>query len=203
MEPGKLQRRSAPALALVDNHDSFTFNVWQLLRQLGAAVEVFSNDDRRVFAALGNVRGVVLSPGHSDPSSAGLSTEVLSRAPERLAVMGICLGHQVLGAYYGAAIRRAQSPLHGEAESVFHNGDGLFEGVTSPFLAARYNSLSVDESTLDPDVLVTARATNGEVMALRHRRRPHFGIQFHPESILSEYGHVLLNNWLSMLEEPA
>jgi anthranilate synthase/aminodeoxychorismate synthase-like glutamine amidotransferase len=184
-------------ILVIDNYDSFTFNLVQLLQVAGATVDVRRNDaiDLAGVRAL-DPEGVLLSPGPGRPEHAGV-TPVLARALDDVPLLGVCLGHQALAAAHGAAVVRAPRLMHGRTSPVHHDGRGLFEGLPSPLTATRYHSLIVDEATVDGDALeITARTAEGEVMGLRHRSRPAWGVQFHPESFLSEEGPALLGNFL-------
>jgi para-aminobenzoate synthetase component 2 len=189
-----------PRVVVIDNYDSFTYNLVQYFAALGANCDVRLNDR----TSAGEVErdapdGVVLSPGPGSPSDAGVTLPVLTAVEGRIPVLGVCLGHQAIGQRYGAIVRKGPKPVHGIASPIVHEGKGLFGGVPSPFAGARYHSLVVDEATL-PDCLVpTARTNDGELMAMRHRDYPIDGLQFHPESILSEYGMELLAAWLKTL----
>ena len=189
-----------PRVAVIDNYDSFTYNLVQYLGELGAECEVRLNDGTTAEQIIGSAPdGVLLSPGPGSPADAGVTLGVLSAAEGKIPVLGVCLGHQAIGARYGAAVRRGRRPMHGIATAIVHDGTGLFRGVPSPFAGARYHSLVVDEATL-PDCLVpTARTNDGELMAMRHRSFPIHGLQFHPESILSEHGKAVLEAWLDTL----
>jgi len=192
-------------ILVIDNYDSFTFNLVQALLAAGAEVRVVRNDmiDRSGLEALASdpvagVRGIVISPGPSDPDHAGVSIDAVRVAAAReLPLLGVCLGHQSIGAAFGGVVRRAGRVVHGKTSPVTHEGTGLFSGLPRPLSVGRYHSLVVDRATL-PEVLeVTAvSADDGEVMALRHRTHPTVGVQFHPESILTPEGPVLLRNFL-------
>jgi para-aminobenzoate synthetase component 2 len=188
-------------ILVVDNYDSFVYNLVQYLGQLGAEVEVRRNDAVTVaeLDSLG-VAGVLISPGPGVPHDAGVSMAMVSACAERsLPLLGVCLGHQAIGAVFGqgpSVIVRAPELLHGKTSEVMHDGTGVLAGLPSPFTATRYHSLTVDESTLPPAIAVTARTSSGVVMALRHRTLPIDGVQFHPESVLTHGGHQLLATWL-------
>mgnify|MGYP000998077875 CR=1 FL=1 len=185
-------------LLIIDNYDSFTWNLFQLLAAHAppdVALRVVRNDAHDVETLLAwSPWRVVLSPGPGDPSRAGVSCELLQRAATP--TLGVCLGHQCLGAVFGARVRRGAEPVHGKASPIVHDGSGLFEGVPSPFRAARYHSLVVDAATVPACLEVTACADDGAVMGLRHRTRPFVGVQFHPESVLTEHGPTLARNFL-------
>jgi para-aminobenzoate synthetase component 2 len=183
---------------VVDNYDSFVYNLVQYLGQLGADVEVRRNDAVTVgeLDSLG-VHGVLISPGPGTPQDAGVSMEMVSACAEReVPLFGVCLGHQAIGAVFGAPVVRASELLHGKTSEVHHDGTGVLAGLPDPFTATRYHSLTVSEDELAPEIVVTGRTESGVVMALRHRTLPIDGVQFHPESVLTEGGHRMLANWL-------
>ncbi|MBT5718662.1 MAG: aminodeoxychorismate/anthranilate synthase component II [Gammaproteobacteria bacterium] len=190
-------------LLMIDNYDSFTYNVVQYFGELGAQVQVFRNDAISIaeIESLGPAQ-IVISPGPCTPSEAGISMEVISHFAGRIPLLGICLGHQSIGQVYGGEIIRAKKVMHGKLSAIHHSGQGVFTDLTMPFMATRYHSLVVDAKSL-PDCLdVTAwtEDENGdidEIMGVRHKELAVEGVQFHPESILSEHGHALLNNFLS------
>jgi anthranilate synthase component 2 len=185
-------------LLMIDNYDSFTYNLVQYLGELGADVEVFRNDAAGVEELLGRgPDGVVISPGPGEPESAGVSVAMVRACAERgVPLLGVCLGHQAIGAAFGGRIVRARSIMHGKVSSIEHDGRGLFAGIESPFEATRYHSLVIDPAAC-PDVLeVAARTADREIMSVRHRERPIAGVQFHPESILTRVGKRLLANFL-------
>jgi para-aminobenzoate synthetase component 2 len=186
-------------ILVLDNYDSFVYNLVQYLAQLGAEVEVRRNDEIEpgALASLG-VDGVLISPGPGTPQDAGNSMGFVSQcATLSVPLFGVCLGHQAIGAVFGADVRRAPELLHGKTSAVVHNGAGVLAGLPSPFIATRYHSLAVEESTLPPEIEVTARTASGVVMALRHRTLPIDGVQFHPESVLTQGGHRMIANWLA------
>ena len=185
-------------LAMVDNYDSFTFNLVQYLSELGAEVAVHRNDALAVPALLDpSPEGVVISPGPGTPQGAGISVEVVRACAERgVPLLGVCPGHQSIGCAFGASIVRARSIMHGKVSSIEHDGLGVFKGISSPFEATRYHSLVIDESTCPEELTITARSADGEIMGVRHRSRPIEGVQFHPESILTRVGKELLGNFL-------
>jgi anthranilate synthase component II len=183
-------------IVVIDNYDSFTYNLVQYLGELGAEVQVFRNDEVTLeeIEALQPTH-IVVSPGPGDPGDGGISNEVIRTLGETIPVLGVCLGHQCIGHVYGGKVSRAPRLMHGKTSSVYHQGHGLFAGVPSPFRATRYHSLIVEEPL--PDCLeVIAFTRDGEVMAVRHREFPVVGVQFHPESILTEHGKRLLQNFL-------
>lgn len=185
-------------IAIIDNYDSFTYNLVQYLGELGAEVCVFRNDaiSPDDLEAL-EPSHIVISPGPGDPSDAGVSKEVISRLGSRRPILGVCLGHQCVGEVFGGRVERAQKLMHGKTSAVYHYGDTLFTGVPSPFEATRYHSLIVTEP-LPEELEITAFTTANEVMGVRHRDYPVYGVQFHPESILTQYGKQILSNFLEI-----
>ncbi len=184
-------------IAVIDNYDSFTYNLVQYLGELGAELTVFRNDEKTVdeVAALQPTH-LVISPGPGAPDEGGISQDAIRHFTGRAPVLGVCLGHQCLGAVFGGTVCRAPRLMHGKTSRIFHYGTGLFAGLPSPFEATRYHSLIVSGPV--PDCLeVTAFTAEGEVMGLRHRQHPVFGVQFHPESILTQHGKQILQNFLN------
>ncbi len=190
-------------LLMIDNYDSFTYNLVQLLTVAGAELEVVRNDREGVDALLGReVGGIVISPGPGRPEDAGVCLELLGRRPD-LPILGVCLGHQAMGAAWGATVRRADRLMHGKTSPVNHGGSPLFEGLSDPFEATRYHSLDLDPDTLPEEWERTAWADDGSLMAMAHRELPYYGVQFHPESVLTRSGPVLLANFLRLCEAHA
>jgi len=187
-----------PRIVLVDNYDSFTFNLVQYLGELGADVRVFRNDQIDVagIRAL-RPRGLVVSPGPCTPDEAGVSLEAIRSLAGELPILGVCLGHQAIGQAFGGKVVRNQRIVHGKASPVLHRGDGVYAGIPSPFAAGRYHSLVVERSSLPRALRITSWTQEGEIMGLRHRRLEIEGVQFHPESILTGPGKALLGNWLT------
>lgn len=193
---------------VVDNYDSFVFNLVQYLGQLGVEAVVWRNDDPNLAdrdAVAAGFDGVLISPGPGTPDRAGASIDLVHAcARQRTPLLGVCLGHQAIGAAFGATVTRAPELLHGKTSSVFHIGAGVLAGLPDPFTATRYHSLTVLEETLPDDFEVLGRTESGIVMAMRHRSLPIEGVQFHPESVLTQGGHRMLANWLeSCGERPA
>ena len=184
---------------VIDNYDSFTYNLVQYLGELGAEVEVVRNDAESVDALLArDPDGVVISPGPGTPEDAGVSIEVVKRFGERgVPVLGVCLGHQSIGVAYGGRVGRARRLMHGKTSSMHHRGQGVFEGLPDPFTATRYHSLVIEPEHCPECLEVTARSEDGEIMGVRHRTLPVEGVQFHPESILTQSGKQLLANFLA------
>jgi anthranilate synthase/aminodeoxychorismate synthase-like glutamine amidotransferase len=185
-------------VVVVDNYDSFTYNLVQYLGELGATITVVRNDEATVqqVAAL-HPEHIVISPGPGRPEDAGITMDVIRELGERTPVLGVCLGHQAIGAVFGGSVVRAAMPMHGKTSTIEHVGRGVFTGLTAPFLASRYHSLIVADEGLPPELEVTARTTeDGSIMGLRHRSWPVHGVQFHPESILTGEGRRILRNFL-------
>lgn len=186
-------------LLMIDNYDSFTFNIVQYFGQLGENVQVHRNDKISLTAieALRPER-LVISPGPCSPEEAGISVDVIRHFSGRIPILGVCLGHQSIGYAFGGKVVRSSSLMHGKTSPIIHNGQELFSGLPNPFLATRYHSLIVDRATLPDCLEITAWIENGEIMGLRHKELPVWGVQFHPESILTEGGMDLFNNFLSI-----
>jgi len=184
---------------LIDNYDSFTYNLLHYLGELGAEVEVRRNDALSVTEAMAlDPQGIVISPGPCDPDRAGICLDLVKRAAGTLPVLGVCLGYQCIGQAFGGRIVRAPKPMHGKLSQIRHGGHGVLSGIPSPFMATRYHSLVVEREGL-PDILeITADSDDGVIQGLAHRELPLHGVQFHPESIASEHGHKLLRNFIEL-----
>jgi anthranilate synthase/aminodeoxychorismate synthase-like glutamine amidotransferase len=186
-------------ILLIDNYDSFTFNLVHFLGDLGARCDVRRNDALSVADALAlQPEAIVLSPGPCTPNEAGICIDLITAAAPRIPILGVCLGHQAIGQAFGGVVVRAPVPMHGKLSRIFHQGSDVFEGLPNPFEATRYHSLIVERGTLPGCLAVTAETEDGLVMGLRHRTLPVFGVQFHPESIASQHGHALLGNFLAI-----
>lgn len=184
-------------ILVIDNYDSFVYTIVGYLRQMGAEATVVRNDVETAIDDVADVDGVLVSPGPGKPSGAGISGEVIRRCSETTTPMlGVCLGHQALAEVFGAVVSHAPELMHGKTSEVYHEGGALFAGLPSPFTATRYHSLAVESDTVPEALEVTARTETGIVMALSHRMLPLHGVQFHPESVLTQGGHRLLANWL-------
>lgn len=181
-------------ILIIDNYDSFVYNVARYFEELGEAVQVVRNDVVDVDDI--SAKAIVISPGPCTPTEAGCSLEVIRRYSGKVPLLGICLGHQAIGEVFGGTVARAARPLHGDASEILHQGSGIFAGLPNRFLAGRYHSLIVTDEDQAPELQVTARSAEGEVMGLQHASHATFGVQFHPESILTEHGHHLLRNFL-------
>ncbi len=182
-------------ILVIDNYDSFVFNLVQYLAQLGAQVDVRRNDEVDAEAG-GAYDGVLLSPGPGVPENAGVCMDLVRALAGSTPVLGVCLGHQAIAAVYGATVSRAPELLHGKTSQIHHDKQGVLVGLPDPFTATRYHSLAVDPTTVPDCLVVTAQTDSGVIMGLRHREYAIEGVQFHPESVLTEGGHLLLANWL-------
>jgi anthranilate synthase component 2 len=186
-------------IVLIDNYDSFTFNLVHYLGELGAQVEVHRNDkitSGEVIAAAPDA--IVLSPGPCTPKEAGICLDLIARAAATIPILGVCLGHQAIGDAFGGKVVRAPTLLHGKLSEIRHDGSGIFRGINAPFKATRYHSLVVERQSLPRDLTVTADTDGGVIMGLAHTKLPVHGVQFHPESIASDHGHLLLKNFLDI-----
>jgi len=192
-------------ILMIDNYDSFTYNIVQYLYDLGQEVVVKRNDEITIedIKNMEGIDAIVISPGPCTPTEAGISVDVIKNFKGIYPILGVCLGHQSIGQAFGAKIVKAKCLMHGKTSKIYHNEKGLFEGIPNPFNAVRYHSLVIDESTLPEDIEITARSDDGEIMAIEHKKYPIWGVQFHPESILTEYGHNLLENFLKMSRKEA
>lgn len=186
-------------IVLIDNYDSFTFNLFHYLGGLGADVVVCRNDKVSADQVMAmEPEAIVLSPGPRTPSDAGICLELITKAAPTLPVLGVCLGHQAIGQAFGGAVVRAPVPVHGKLSQIRHQGTGIFRGINAPFKATRYHSLVVDRASLPHELTVTAETDDHLIMGLTHRTLAVHGVQFHPESIASEYGHLMLRNFLEV-----
>ena len=184
-------------ILLIDNYDSFVYNLARYVRELGEQ-PVVRRHDATTLQEIETLQpsDIIISPGPCTPGEAGISTDVVRRFGPSTPILGVCLGHQCIGAAYGAGIVRAGRPMHGKASRIHHDASGLFAGLPNPFAAARYHSLVISRSGLPAELRVTASAEDGEIMAVEHARHPVIGLQFHPESVLTAYGYVLLDRFL-------
>lgn len=186
-------------LTLIDNYDSFTYNLVHFLGELGATARVYRNDKVSVDEVMAEKpSAIVLSPGPCDPDRAGICLDLIKRAGPEVPILGVCLGHQAIGQVYGGRIVRAPTLMHGKLSKVHHTGQGVFEGVAQDFSATRYHSLIIDRASLPAELEITATTSDGVIMGVRHKSYPVHGVQFHPESIASEHGHQLLANFLDL-----
>ncbi|MCR9213630.1 MAG: aminodeoxychorismate/anthranilate synthase component II [Proteobacteria bacterium] len=187
-------------ITLIDNYDSFTYNLVQFLGELGADIKVYRNNVVTVDEVFSeNPDGIVLSPGPCDPDRAGICLDLVKRAATtNMPVFGVCLGHQTIGQVFGGKVIRADQLMHGKTSPISHNGQGIFKGIPNDFTATRYHSLTVDPATIPNTLEVTASTSDGVIMGLSHKDLPMHGVQFHPESIASEHGHAILQNFLNL-----
>lgn len=189
-------------ILLIDNYDSFVHNLARYVRELGSETVVLRNDEITVDRAWAlSPSHIILSPGPCTPAEAGISTGIIKALGRTTPILGVCLGHQCIGAAYGGAVVRAQRPTHGKTSPISHRQEGIFAGLPSPFRATRYHSLAVSREQLPSTLSVTAETPDGEIMGLAHREYPVFGVQFHPESVLTEGGHQLLRNFLQVTSD--
>jgi anthranilate synthase component 2 len=183
---------------LIDNYDSFTYNLYHYLGELGAEIEVYRNDQISVAEVMAKApQGIILSPGPCDPDRAGICLDLIKAAAGKIPVLGVCLGHQAIGQAFGGKVVRANKPMHGKMSHVNHHNKSVFQDIPNHFAATRYHSLVVDRATLPTELEITAETEDGTIMGLAHKTLPISGVQFHPESIASEYGHKLLGNFLT------
>ena len=186
-------------ILLIDNYDSFTFNLVHYLGELGASCVVRRNDALTPAEAIALApEAIVLSPGPCSPNEAGICLDLIAASAGRIPLLGVCLGHQAIGQAFGGKVIRAPAPMHGKVSAMHHDGSGVFAGLPNPFNATRYHSLTVDPASLPPALIANAHTQDGVIMGLRHATLPIHGVQFHPESIASEHGHALLRNFLEL-----
>jgi anthranilate synthase/aminodeoxychorismate synthase-like glutamine amidotransferase len=185
-------------ILLIDNYDSFVYNLARYVQELGAEPRVVRHDAVDVKDIEGLAPShIIISPGPCSPAEAGISTEVVHQLGPRIPILGVCLGHQCIGAAYGGEIVRARAPMHGKTSRIHHQGTGLFSGLPDPFTATRYHSLVIRPGSIPPSLRVTATSENGEIMAVQHAEHPVYGVQFHPESVLTEHGYRLIDHFLN------
>ncbi len=186
-------------VTLIDNYDSFTFNLVHYLGALGAQVSVWRNDEISVADVIApKPDAIVLSPGPCTPNEAGICLDLIRAASAQTPILGVCLGHQAIGQVFGGTVVRAPAPMHGKVSTIHHNARGVFRGIIGPFKATRYHSLTIDPLSAPADLEVSATSDDGIIMGLAHKTLPVHGVQFHPESILSEHGHLMLKNFLDL-----
>ena len=184
---------------LIDNYDSFTYNLYHFLGELGAEIEVHRNDQITPDQVLGlHPQGIVISPGPCDPDRAGICLDLIEAAKDQIPILGVCLGYQAIGQSFGGKVVRAEAPMHGKTSEIHHKGKGVFRDLPSPMTSTRYHSLLIDRESIPNSLEITAETEEGVVMGLQHRELPIHGVQFHPESIASEHGHALLHNFLKI-----
>lgn len=202
MLPPPFTNQVRSVLLLIDNYDSFTYNLFHYLGELGADVRVVRNDELSADEALAlKPEGIVLSPGPCTPNEAGICLDVIKKAAGNMPILGVCLGHQAIGQVYGGSIVRAPEPMHGKLSRVHHTGKSVFRGLNNDFLATRYHSLTIDPPSMPASLEITATSEDGVIQGVMHKNHPVHGVQFHPESIASENGHALLNNFLTIARD--
>ena len=189
-------------IILIDNYDSFTYNLLHYFGEIGNEVELFKNDEKNADDLIAlNPKGIVISPGPCNPDKAGISLDItLKAANKKIPTLGVCLGHQTIGQAFGGKIISAKKIVHGKTDKIYHNYNGIFKDLPSPFIATRYHSLSIDKKNLPALLEITAETNCGEIMAVQHKELPIYGVQFHPESIMSEHGHLLLKNFINIID---
>lgn len=188
-------------ILLIDNYDSFTYNLLHYLGELGAKVEVRRNDAITVDEVIKmNPQGIVISPGPCDPDRAGICLDLIKKAAGKIPILGVCLGHQAIAQAFGGKIVRAPEPMHGKVSNIKHTGKGIFKNVPDNFEATRYHSLVAEKASFPAELEVTAETKDGVIMGLAHRNHDIYGVQFHPESILSQHGHKILQNFLDIVK---
>jgi anthranilate synthase component 2 len=196
------QPDAPPVILLIDNYDSFTYNLFHYLGELGAQVRVVRNDEITADEALNSgAEGIVLSPGPCTPNEAGVCLEVIEKANGRMPILGVCLGHQAIGQVYGGDVVRAPEPMHGKISKIHHTGKSVFRGLNNDFNATRYHSLTIDPPSMPDALEVTATSEDGVIQGVMHKTHPVHGVQFHPESIASENGHAILQNFLTLARD--
>ena len=189
---------------LIDNYDSFTYNLYHYLEELGADVEVWRNDQITPDEVIAkDPLGIILSPGPCTPDQAGICLDLVKEAKGNIPLLGVCLGHQTIGQVFGGSVVRAPHVMHGKTSEISHNSTGIFKDIPSPYLATRYHSLIVDRASLPNSLTITAETKDGLIMGLQHKDYDLYGVQFHPESIASEYGHKLLENFMNICKAKA
>jgi anthranilate synthase/aminodeoxychorismate synthase-like glutamine amidotransferase len=184
---------------MIDNYDSFTFNLFQYFGILGAKIDVVRNDQLHIKSTdFSKYNKIVISPGPGTPDNAGISMKIISAFKDKLPILGVCLGHQCIGQVFGSKIIRASKVMHGKTSEIFHNNNPIFKNIPSPFTATRYHSLVIEKNTISNDLSVIAHSDDGEIMGVKHKKYMIWGIQFHPESILTKYGLKILDNFLKL-----
>ena len=188
---------------MIDNYDSFVYNLIAYLDELNEDVKVVRNDEITIdeIAEIQNLRGIIISPGPKSPKDSGICTSVVRRFAGEIPILGVCLGHQIIGYEFGATIEKGKKPMHGKVTKIFHNKDKLFRNLESPYLVTRYHSLVINEESIPKELQVDAKSKDGAVMAVSHIKYPVYGVQFHPEAVLTQYGHELLKNFIILCEE--
>lgn len=191
-------------LLMIDNYDSFVYNLVRYFNELGEELVIYRNDEITIDKIKEmNISGIVISPGPKNPKEAGISLEILEKLKGVKPILGICLGHQCIGEYFGGEIIKGEKPMHGKISEVTHSGEGIFKEVKNPLKVTRYHSLEINRENSPKDLIVTAKTKDGVIMGVSHKNYPVYGVQFHPEAELTEDGHKILNNFLSICKEGA
>lgn len=188
---------------MIDNYDSFVYNLKAYLDELNEDVKVIRNDKITIkqISEMKNLRGIIISPGPKSPKDSGICVEVVKKFSGKIPILGVCLGHQIIGYEFGAVIEKGQKPMHGKVTNIFHNKSNLFRNLENPYEVTRYHSLVINEDTLPEELVVDARSEDNAVMAVSHKKYPVYGVQFHPEAVMTQYGHELLQNFINLSEE--
>ncbi|MDF2676881.1 MAG: anthranilate synthase subunit [Bacillota bacterium] len=186
---------------IIDNYDSFVYNLAAYFHELGQEIIIYKNDKiTKDEITKIKPQGIIISPGPKSPTKSGMSEEIVKEFYGKIPILGVCLGHQVIGHVFGSNIVKGVRPMHGKITAIKHNGKGLFHNIPSPYFVTRYHSLIVDKETLSKEIQIDAEDDNSTIMAISHRNLPVYGVQFHPEAVLSEYGHEILNNFIKICE---
>lgn len=188
---------------MIDNYDSFVYNLKAYIDELNEEVMVIRNDKLTIkeIAKMKNLRGIIISPGPKSPKDCGICTEVVRKFSGKIPILGVCLGHQIIGYEFGATVEKGEKPMHGKVSKIFHNKSNLFKNLESPYVVTRYHSLVIKEETIPKELTVDARSEDDAVMAISHKEYPVYGVQFHPEAVLTQYGHEILKNFIDLSEE--
>lgn len=188
---------------MIDNYDSFVYNLKAYIDELNEEVMVIRNDKLTIkeIAKMKNLRGIIISPGPKSPKDCGICTEVVRKFSGKIPILGVCLGHQIIGYEFGATVEKGEKPMHGKVSKIFHNKSNLFKNLESPYVVTRYHSLVIKEETIPEGLTVDARSEDDAVMAISHKEYPVYGVQFHPEAVLTQYGHEILKNFIDLSEE--
>ncbi|MEQ3339014.1 anthranilate synthase component II [Clostridium butyricum] len=188
---------------MIDNYDSFVYNLKAYIDELNEDVIVVRNDKLTIkeIANMKNLRGIIISPGPKSPKDCGICTEVVRKFCGKIPILGVCLGHQIIGYEFGATVEKGEKPMHGKVSKIFHNKSNLFKNLESPYFVTRYHSLVIKEETIPEELTVDARSEDDAVMAISHKEYPVYGVQFHPEAVLTQYGHEILKNFIDLSEE--
>lgn len=188
---------------MIDNYDSFVYNLKAYLDELNEDVKVIRNDKITIkqISEMKSLRGIIISPGPKSPKDSGICVEVVKKFSGKIPILGVCFGHQIIGYEFGAVIEKGQKPMHGKVTKIFHNKSNLFRNLENPYEVTRYHSLVINEDTLPEELAVDARSEDNAVMAVSHKKYPVYGVQFHPEAVMTQYGHELLQNFINLSEE--